>query len=118
MKLNNKEYTDILKFYKIDAVKMTRKAIKEKAEHLLATKLCKCIKSVKRQNRSTTQEQRAKQEQRVKQEQRAIAICTNSVIKRKGLKTFRFRCKKGAKLLPKKGSRKLVVITSKNANIK
>ena len=112
MKLNNKEYTDILKFYKIDAVKMTRKAIKEKAEHLLATKLCKCIKSVKRQNRS------AMQGQRVKQEQRAIAICTNSVIKRKGLKTFRFRCKKGAKLLPKKGSRKLVVITSKNANIK
>ena len=43
-------------------------------------------------------------------EKKAIAICYNSVIKRKGLKTFKFKCKKGARLLPKKGTRKLIVI--------
>ena len=47
MKLTYKDYKDILKFYKIDISTLKRSDIKEKAEHLLATKLCKCIKSIK-----------------------------------------------------------------------
>ena len=96
MKLILEDYKNILKFYKMDLTHMKQREIKEKAEHLLATKLCKCIKSIK--NRSAVTEKRA------------IAICYNSVIKKKGIKTFRFKCKKGAKLLSQKGTRKLKVI--------
>ena len=45
-KMRSNDYKTILKFYKMDTTKMTNKQIKEKAEHLLAVKLCKCIKSI------------------------------------------------------------------------
>lgn len=96
-KLNYNDYVDILKFYKIDASSLKKKDVKSKAEHLLATKLCKCIKNIRK--RTTT----------IK-ESKAIAICYNSVIRRKGLKTFKFKCKKGARLLGKKGTRKILVV--------
>ena len=99
MKLTHKDYVDILKFYEIDVSNMKKREIKEKAEHLLATKLCKCIKSIKNKSGAS--------------EKKAIAICYNSVIKRKGLKTFRFKCKKGARFLPQKGTRKLTIIKVK-----
>ena len=103
MKLTSADYKNILKFYKMDLTHMKQREIKEKAEHLLATKLCKCIKSIK--NKSFATDKRA-----IATEKKAIAICYNSVILKKGIKTFRFKCKKGAKLLPKKGTRKLKVI--------
>jgi hypothetical protein len=96
MKLSLSDYKDILNFYKIEMTNMKQREIKEKAEHLLATKLCKCIKSIK-SIKSTS-------------EKRAIAICYNSVIRKKGLKTFRFKCKNGAKLMPKKGTRKVRLV--------
>ena len=95
-KISYNDYVDILKFYKIDATGLKKKDVKVKAEHLLATKLCKCIKSVKGRSSSG--------------EKRAIAICYNSVIRKKGLKTFKFKCKKGARLLQKKGTRKITVV--------
>ena len=49
MDLTHKDYLDILRFYKINVSNMNKKNIKLKAENLLATKLCKCIK-----NRSVT----------------------------------------------------------------
>jgi hypothetical protein len=108
MKLTYKDYKDILKFYKIDISTLKRSDIKEKAEHLLATKLCKCIKSIKsiKANKNIISTSAASREKR------AIAICYNSVIRKKGLKTFRFNCKKGARLLSKKGTQKLKVIKS------
>ena len=104
MKLNYSDYIDILKFYNIDASKMKKKDVKAKAENLLATKLCKCIKSIKYKT-STTASKRANVT-----ESRAIAICYNSIIKKKGLKTYKFKCKNGAKFLPKRGTRKLITI--------
>ena len=94
MKLTSADYKTILTFYKIDFSKMKQRDIKEKAEHLLATKLCKCIKKVEKKYSEKYSEKRA------------IAICYNSVIKKKNLKTFRFTCKKGATLLPKAGTSK------------
>lgn len=96
MKLVDKDYKDILNFYKININDLKPREIKEKAEHLLATKLCKCIKNIKNKT-STTESKR-------------IAICYNSVVRRKGLKSFKFKCKKGATFLPKKGTRKLKLI--------
>lgn len=98
MRLNNSDYKNILKFYKIDPSGLSAKAIKEKAEHFLAEKLCRCIKNVK-----------VSPYLRPNSEKRAIAVCYNSVLKKKNLKIFKFECKKTVKLLPKKGTRKLVV---------
>lgn len=98
-KLSYNDYVDVLQFYKMDMAGLKKKEVKIKAEHLLATKLCKCIKNVKRRKGTTKAN-----------ESRAIAICYDSVIRKKGLKTFKFKCKKGARLLGKKGTRKLLVI--------
>lgn len=100
--LSQSDYKDILKFYKTDATKMDKAAMKAAAEHLIATKLCKCIKNIPFYSGTSTSK-----------EARAIAICTNSVVQKKNLKTFRFTCKKGARLLPKKGNktqRKILIV--------
>jgi hypothetical protein len=99
MKLTNSDYKNILKFYKVDTSSLTNKAIKEKAEHYLAIKLCKCIKNIRRKSGADSG----------MGEKRAIAVCYNSVLKKKNLKVFKFTCKKKVKLLPKKGTRKLFV---------
>ena len=91
MKLTKKDYIKILKFYKIEYPEDTKiKIIREKAEQLLAEKLCRCIKKVSAPNPD---------------EARAIAICQNSVMTKKKIKVHRFTCKKKPKLLPKKGSK-------------
>lgn len=100
MNLTTADYKNILRFYKITDTKLKLlkpREIKEKAEHLLATKLCKCIKKVSAKIRPIT-------------EAKAIAICNNSVIKKKKLSIFKFTCKKGYKLLPKKGTRKVKLV--------
>ena len=97
MNLTTTDYKNILKYYKIADTQLKPREIKEKAEHLLATKLCKCIKKVSAKIRPIT-------------EAKAIAICNNSVIKKKKLAIFKFTCKKGAKLLPKKGTRKVKLV--------
>lgn len=99
MKLRMNDYTNILKFYKINTAGMTNKAIKEKAEHYLAIKLCKCIKNIAGPRKKNT----------IKNEKRAIAICYNSVIKKKNLKIFNFNCKKTVKLNKKKGTRTIYI---------
>jgi len=88
--LSKSDYQSILNFYKIPINdKMTNDTIKQKAEHILASKLCKCIKKVDKTRRK-------------KNESRAIAICKDTVIKKKGLNIFRFTCKKKPRLFSKK----------------
>ena len=99
MKLTNKDYKSILNFYKVDISALSSKDIKEKAEHYLAVKLCRCIKNVKGKSAKAT----------ANSEKRAIAVCYNSVLKKKNLKVFKFSCKKKVTLLPKKGTRKIYV---------
>ena len=99
MNLSTADYKSILKFYGYanDALREMRpRDIKVKAEQLLATKLCRCIKAVSKAS--------------PKNEKRAIAICYNSVIQKKRfkakrtqnlrtksnplqMKTFRFKCR-------------------------
>ena len=114
-KLTNKDYKNILKFYKIDTSTLSTKAIKEKAEHFLAVKLCKCIKNIKvskKSNANANANANANDKgtnDKGTNEKRAIALCYNSVLKKKNLKIFKFTCKKKAKLLVKKGTRKIFV---------
>ena len=65
--ITHRDYLDILKYYKIDAAHLKKNDVRKKAEHLLATKLCKCIKKVD------------------PDEKKSIAICTKSIFNRKYL---------------------------------
>ena len=88
MKLTKRDYLSILKYYNIDYRGMTELALKQKAEDILATKMCRCIKAVQKYNTSP--------------EKNAIAICRDSVLKKKNLNNFTFTCKKTVKFnLPK-----------------
>jgi len=71
--LKNKDYINILKFYKMNIPK-SKRALKQQAENILSEKLCKCIK-------------------KVGPELKSIPICTESIFNRKGLKRSKFSCK-------------------------
>jgi len=93
--LTDADYDSILNYYKIPVdVNMSREDIKNKAEQILASKLCKCIKKVDKKNKS---------------ESRTISICRNAVIQKKGYEIFRFTCKNKPSLLPKKNTKTKIV---------
>uniref|UniRef100_A0A6C0IHG1 Uncharacterized protein n=1 Tax=viral metagenome TaxID=1070528 RepID=A0A6C0IHG1_9ZZZZ len=100
MRLSLNDYKSILKYYNIDITGMKTSAIKNKAEDILAEKLCRCIKSVDKYKNKVS-------------EAKAIAICKNSVLTKKNLKIAKFKCKTSAKLLPSKKNSTLVKIKSK-----
>ena len=89
VELTNKDYLSILNYYN-KPIPKTQILIKQEAEHIMATKLCKCIKNVDTNSGS---------------ESRAIAICRDAVIQKKGLDIFSFTCKNKAKLIPKKNTK-------------
>jgi len=78
--LTNADYKQILVFYKQNIPK-TERLLKLEAEKFLASKLCRCIKTVS---------------QKEKNETRAIGICTKSVINTKGITRGNFKCKRRA----------------------
>ena len=75
-KLTNLDYANILHFYK-KKIPTSARILKLQAEHILAEKLCRCIKKLGPTN-----------------EARSIGICTKSVINNKGYKRGTFSCKK------------------------
>ena len=73
--LTNADYEKILNYYKIPIPK-SKRILKLKAEDILSSKLCRCIKKVDPVN-----------------EQRSIGICTKTVVNRKGFTRGKFKCK-------------------------
>ena len=71
--LTKSDYIKILRFYKIKIPK-TLSSIKESANNIMASKLCKCIKSIDTPNN--------------------IASCTKSIFKSKGFTRGKFKCAK------------------------
>ena len=101
MKLTKNDYITILKYYNINVPKDTKlKIIRQKAEQLIAEKLCRCIKKVDTSNLAT--------------EARAIAICKNSILTKKNIGIHHFTCKKKPKLYSKKGSKSKTKIIKRN----
>lgn len=90
MELSTMEYKKIAQFY--DIPKPNDKSYKDIAEDVLAGKLCKCIKKVQSRQKVL--------------EKAAIGICRESIFKNRGIDLYTFKCKKGQKLLPKKGTKK------------
>ena len=77
MNMTNKDYIQILNYYKIP-IPNSKKLIKEEGENILALKLCKCIKKVSANDYD---------------EGKAIGICTKTIFNRKGLTRGKFKCK-------------------------
>ena len=83
------DYKDILKFYKL-STNGSYEDVKRKAENILSSKLCRCIKKVGSLAISK------------KNESRAIGICTKTIIDRKGFTRGKFKCKGKRNLTLKK----------------
>jgi hypothetical protein len=77
MTMTKTDYEKILSYYKLPFDNLNARELKQRAEDILATKLCKCIKAVEKKVGT----------------QNAIALCTNSVFGKKGLKYFDMSCK-------------------------
>jgi hypothetical protein len=90
MDLSTSDYKKIAQFYQIP--KQNNKTYKDISEGVLATKLCKCIKKVRNSRKVV--------------ESAAIGICRNSIFKNRNIDFYKFKCKKGYKLISKKGTRK------------
>lgn len=89
MAMTTNDYEKILSYYKIPFTELSTRELKQTAEDILATKLCKCIKAVEKQVGT----------------QNAIALCTSSVFGKKGLKYFDMSCRGRAQLQSRKGRR-------------
>lgn len=88
MNMTKTDYEKILSYYNIPFDNLGTRELKRKAEDILATKLCKCIKAVERKVGPKN----------------AIAFCTASVFEKKGLKYFDMSCKGRAQLHSRKGT--------------
>lgn len=82
--LTNNNYKQILEFYK-KSIPKSKRLLKQQAEKILATKLCRCIKKVDKEN-----------------EARSIGICTKTIINNKGFRYEKFTCKKKETIALKK----------------
>ena len=87
--MTHKDNLAILAFYGENTSAISKKEAKKAAEKMLAEKLCRCIKKVRKSKRRDD-------------ESRAIAICTDSVLGKKDLRSHGFRCKKRPELLVSK----------------
>ena len=113
MKISLDDYITIAKHYglKIPLTKKTKKddyrKLKKNVHTLLAEKLCRCIKSVQKKSRKSLKKGKKYKENR------AIAICNKSIFKNRGMKHYRFTCKKKKKLYRRKG-----VVLSKTKKVR
>lgn len=79
LELNDKDFKTILEFYN-KKIPTSSKDMREEAEKIISNKLCRCIKKVKtKQN---------------KKEGESIGICKKSVLHKKNIDIYGFKCKK------------------------
>jgi hypothetical protein len=100
--LNQNDYIKILNYYDITiSPKDSSKTIKHKAETILAEKLCKCIKKVKKSDsvNASGHDSNGNDNTSSESESKAIAICSNSIFEKKGLERGLFDCKKKPRLI-------------------
>ena len=105
--LNKNDYEKILNYYNLPfSTSDSYKKIKNKAEQILAEKLCKCIKKVKNDNDNDNADANT-------DESRAIAICNDNIFRRKGIRHGMFSCKNKPRLLRLSGKKYSLVKRSK-----
>ena len=74
--LTNEDYANILRFYKMNLPK-GKSDIRKQAEHVMASKLCRCIKKIDSV-----------------EESKSIGICTKTIFGSKGFTRGKFNCSK------------------------
>jgi hypothetical protein len=89
MKLTRSDYIKILHHYQPEISlalmsKMSMNTMKKRAHHILAEKLCRCVKTRKLETKTNVQG---------RDEGRRIAYCTRSIFNNRGLRPHGFRCK-------------------------
>jgi hypothetical protein len=95
--LNKNDYEKILNYYNLPISNNdSYKKIKNKAEQILAEKLCKCIKKVK--NDAEVSDGSASGAG--VDESKAIAICNDNIFRRKGIRHGAFTCRNKPRLIP------------------
>lgn len=107
--LKHHDYVKILNYYDMPiSAKESSKSIKHKAEAILAEKLCKCIKKVKKNDRQGEDSDDGNDDNKntlSESESKAIAICSNSIFEKKGLERGLFDCKKKPRLINFQGKK-------------
>ena len=98
--LNNKDYNAILRYYGIPITSKNKKKNKAIAEHLLATKLCRCIKKIKKTTSLSEKE--------------SIAVCNDSIFTKRNIKYNKFSCKQQYRLIKNKKTRRKLTKTTKH----
>tara|TARA_B100000795_G_C22364207_1_gene273628 strand:- start:150 stop:485 length:336 start_codon:yes stop_codon:yes gene_type:complete len=106
--LTNKDFKTILKHYKLKIPK-TKKKTRKKAVSVLAMKLCRCIKKVKKRNKKTRKRYK---------KNASTAICSSSIFKKRGLVHSRFNCKKTPRLYVNKKNKRYLSKTRMDFNMK
>lgn len=92
--LTDKDYIDILTFYKLTIPK-SKRLLKTKAEGIISEKLCKCIKTVQKKT-GTKNKNINKNNNKTNvsgSEARAIGICTKTIFNTRGFTRGKFKCK-------------------------
>ena len=103
MDLTNDDYRTILNYYNIPSATLRPAQIRTLAESILASKLCRCIKAVTPHR---------------EMESKAIGICKSSILKRRGLTSGRFECKKKARFLSMNRTNRKLRKTKKKLTMK
>ena len=100
--LKKDDYIKILNYYNIPITPTdSSKTIKNKAEEILADKLCKCIKKVKKTDDGDDDDDDDETggDTPSEAESKAIGICNDSIFRRKGLKHSGFTFKRRPKFI-------------------
>ena len=108
MDLTASDYKKIANYYQIP--KSKNKTYKEIAEDVLASKLCRCIKSVDSYNDTGPNKLSGAKKNK---EDVAIGVCRKSIFQNRNVDFYDFKCKKKPKLVKKTRSSSALTKTSK-----
>jgi len=112
--LNNNDYINILNYYN-ETIPKSSHLLKSKALTIIANKLCKCIKKVS--TKKLVPRKGYSNKSREGPEGREIALCTTSVINKKGFKRGSFKCGKNASVKLTKSSKSSKIIKNSIAKL-
>lgn len=102
MDLTASDYKKIANYYQIP--KSKNKTYKEIAEQVLASKLCRCIKSIDSYNNTSPKKNN---------EDVAISVCRKSIFQNRNIDFYDFKCKTKSCLVKKPKSSSSLTKTSK-----
>jgi hypothetical protein len=111
---NYNDHVNILEFYKMKIPKSKRET-KKAAERILAKKLCNCVSAIVKSKRPLVPLAKTRKRTKKAKEQAAVAICRNSIFRKKGIMNYTYTCKKKQKLIPGKNGDCLMKYTRKTS---